>query len=302
MKDDTVLARWLAGELNDTELRELEADPRYATLLRIRGNFEQVERPAFDGGPMLQTILGAEKAAPPKVVPLYRRYRLQAGAAAIVVLLGLGFFLYQPETMVAANGETFAFVLPDQSEVRLNSGSQAVYRDFNWDANREVELEGEAYFKVAKGKAFTVATPLGSVTVLGTQFNVKARGNRFDVSCYEGRVLVKYNGQETVLTAGQSVTVQDSQTAGITPEEAAAPQWTEGELAFSNEQLPGVIAEIERRYDVTIEADFDSAQPFSGAMPGNDLDATLKALSLAYHLKVSKNGNTIILKPVNAAE
>ena len=77
---------------------------------------------------------------------------------------------------------------------KLNIGKSYVknttlkYASNKWDKKRRVRLEGEAFFKVAKGSTFTVDTKTGSVKVLGTQFNVKNRIGFFEVVCYEGLV------------------------------------------------------------------------------------------------------------------
>ena len=94
--------------------------------------------------------------------------------------------------------------LPDSSQVILNAESKISFNKKTWDENRNVTLEGEAFFKVAKGKRFTVATESGIITVLGTQFNVENRKNFFEVTCYEGLVSVTYNNKETKLAAGTS--------------------------------------------------------------------------------------------------
>ena len=116
---------------------------------------------------------------------------------------------FVPQTQTANFGEKTTFSLPDNSEVVLNSGSEINYKKWNWDNNRRLELKGEAYFRVSKGRRFEVQTSLGKVSVLGTQFNVKARKNRFDVVCYEGRVKVNYANTQIILTHGQSVTFEN---------------------------------------------------------------------------------------------
>src|SRR5688572_21962390 len=121
MEDETLLARWLAGELNDTELKELESSPKYATLVRIRENFGSIQRPEFKNQDMLEDILRQEKNNIPKVIPLYRNYKVMAIAASVILLLGMAFFFMSPENKVAGYGETLAFALPDQSEVILNA-------------------------------------------------------------------------------------------------------------------------------------------------------------------------------------
>lgn len=298
MNKDTQLARWLAGELTEKELEELQNSPRYATLLQIKDNFEKIESPQFNSESVLDEIFQQEKVQP-KVVPLYRKYWLQA-AAAIIILFGLGFVYTLPEKFSTANGETYAFVLPDDSEVLLNAGSTASFRNWNWDSNREVNLNGEAWFKVAKGKAFTVKTPQGTVTVLGTQFNVRVRGSRFDVVCFEGRVEVQHNDTKIVLSKGESITFNTGVQNTHTKSDVKEPGWIHGELVFSDEKLSGIIEELEREYNVDIETKHNSEQLFSGALPGNDLDAALKVISLNFHLNVEKKAGTIILTPVYA--
>jgi transmembrane sensor len=302
MKDETHVAQWLAGELSDTELTGIVGSKRFATLLRIRETFDHIQTPQLRDEHMLDTIFGYEKMTAPKVMPLYRSRWMQAVAALIVILFGLGVYFTSVEEVSAAYGQTYALTLPDQSQVMLNSGSQAAYKDFNWDSNRIIKLDGEAYFKVAKGKRFDVETPLGKVSVLGTQFNVKARGNRLDVTCYEGRVLVQYKAKQVVVNANQYITVESDATSGVQPVDVKEPQWMHDELFFNKEKFSSVIEEIERHYNVTIKTDYKTSQPLSGPIPGNNLDQALHALSVTFHLKVTRDGSIIILSPVHAAQ
>jgi len=297
MKDDTLLARWLEGELTPEEQAALEQDPRYASFLRIKSTFGQIERPGFEGTAMLEGVLAKEKT--PKVIPLYRRGWFQTVAASIVLLMGLALLFTRPETKEAAYGQTLAFTLPDASEVVLNAGSEAGYSDWNWENNRTIELEGEAYFKVARGKKFTVKTVHGNVIVLGTQFNVKARDGRLDVVCYEGRVQVEYNGWKTVLAPQQSVTIE----GGKAVNEAVVsvkPKWTEGEMEFSRGKLAAVLAEMERKYNVEIDTGVKAEKTFSGTLPANNIDAALNIICRLYKLEAHKHDKKIILKPVGS--
>ena len=297
MKDDTLLARWLEGSLTEEELRELENSPEYPTLLRMKQNFELLQSPRTDEQRILRHVLSQQKSKPVKTIPLYRKMWFSA-AAAILVLVGLSVYFTLPKQFSTSNGQTYTFVLPDASQVKLNAGSQASYSDWNWDNNRQIDLNGEAYFKVAKGKKFTVQTDLGNVTVLGTQFNVKSRGNRFDVVCYEGKVLVQNANHKIVLTPGQKITFNNGNTPAIQPNKSNSPEWLQHELSFDNETLAAVLLEMERRYDVTIETRIQSQQLFSGSVPGNDLDAALKIIGSTYHLTIERSEKTIVLKPV----
>lgn len=300
MKDDTLLARWLAGELDNDELEKVRRLPNYASLVKIREQFEQVQRPGFESESMLQEILAQEKNTP-KATRSHRTYWLSGIAAAIVILLGFGISFFMPEKYTAPNTETVSFTLPDESKVILNAGSHSSYHDRNWEDNRIIELEGEAYFDVAKGKTFTVRTSLGEVTVLGTRFNVKARENRLDVTCFEGRVRVDYNGKTSILTPQRELSVLNGRpirlVSGVTGGE---PGWMHGTLVFSKEKLSAVLEELERKYDITIKTDFKSSETFSGTLPGDDLDTALEIVSSLYKLKAGKQGNTITLKPMDA--
>lgn len=294
--DDTFLARWLDGSLDEAELKQLESSPEYPTLLRMKQNFAQLQSPRTADERILAHIIAHEKIAPVKVIPFYRKTWI-AAAAMIVVLLGLGFYFVQPTAHAAANGETYAFSLPDQSQVLLNAGSEASFRSWNWSSNRAVSLQGEAYFKVAKGQKFTVETDLGSVTVLGTQFNVKARDNRFEVTCYEGKVRVVSAATEQVILSGQRIIFNGAAKA-VAATIAVAPEWTRHELLFENASFAAVLAELERQYDVTIDSELQTQQLFSGSVPGNDLDAALKIIAVTYHLDLRRSGNTISLNPL----
>ncbi len=300
MKDDTQLARWLAGAMSDKERQAFESSPDFDAYVRIKNNFDRLQKPHFDADTILENVLKHEKT-PVKTIPLYRRTWVQA-AAVLVFLLGLAVGFTLPESPKAANGKQFAFELPDHSEVILNAGSNASYRNWNWDSNRSLSLEGEAYFKVAKGSTFTVNTNLGDVQVVGTQFNVKARENRLDVVCYEGKVRVKFKQEEVLLTAGQSIAFGGNAASGKKAVKVTAPQWLQGELVFSQDNLGAIIAEVERHYDVEIALSGGSGQVFTGSLPGKDLDAVLQVISLTFHLKCVKTADAITLSPADAVQ
>lgn len=178
----------------------------------------------------------------PKVVRFSRKRWFAAVAAAILALLlvPLSAYLYTEE-VVALRGEHLAVVLPDGSQVELNADSRCSYKPYWWSLSRTVRMSGEAFFEVAKGKRFEVQTVNGTVTVLGTSFNVCCRGNRFDVVCLTGRVEVSAGGTSTILTPE------------VTPNHRVA-DWRQGKFYFADTPLQEVIGEIERQYNITVEA------------------------------------------------
>ena len=293
MEENYKLAKWLDGEMTDAELKEFQADPDFPLYEKIKLYSSQLETPKFDENKILNTVLETKKQTP-KVVTLKPNWFMRIAA---VLVIGFGLFFafntFTPTTELAENGKQTTFLLPDNSEVVLNSGSQIDYKKWNWDSNRKLELNGEAYFKVAKGKKFEVNTNLGKVSVLGTQFNVKARKDRFDVVCFEGKVKVNFNTQEVILTPGQMVSFEGNEKIVSKTISDAKPVWLSKELSFEKEKLTAVLEEIQRQYNVTIDAkNIKSDQLFTGKIPTNNIDIALKTITSIYHLKYSKSTNS----------
>lgn len=292
MKKNRLLAKWLSNDLSEDELAEFKASPDFEKYKKIKEYTEHLEVDNLDENAMLSNILKQEKTAV-KVIPLYKNWMFRA-ASIFVLALAVTFALkfLMPQTQTADFGAKTAFSLPDNSEVVLNSGSEIHYKKWNWDNNRRLELKGEAYFRVAKGRRFEVQTNLGKVSVLGTQFNVKARKNRFDVVCYEGRVKVNYADTQILLTHGQGVSFEKGKEIKIKID-ALRPEWMDNEICFYKERITTILDEVERQYNVSIELDAkDTTAVFTGKLPAKDLDVALQIIGTTYHLeakKVSKN-------------
>jgi len=302
MEENYKLAKWLAGEMTDEELAAFKAEPDFAIYDNIKKHSLSLETPVFED----QKVLAAVLASPKKEVKTISLTQSWFFRIAAILVIGLGLFLsyqnFSTATEFAENGIQNTFVLPDDSEVVLNSGSKIEYKKWNWDNHRTLELNGEAYFKVAKGKKFEVHTSLGKVTVLGTQFNVKQRDNRFDVTCYEGKVKVNYLDKEVLITKGMSVAFEDGKSIAIPQNTVQSPEWLNNEMVFYQEDLKSVVSELERRFNVTLELESnDNSQLFTGTIPVENIDVALQILSTSYHLKpVKVSKNKIILKTVDA--
>jgi transmembrane sensor len=295
MKKNDLLARWLNDDLSEKELAEFKASPDFEKYQKIKNYTAHLEIDDLDENTMLSNILQQKKITP-KVVPSYKKW-IYRSAAIFVLALGVTFIMknFVPETQTASFGERTTFMLPDNSEVVLNSGSEIKYKKWNWDNNRRLELEGEAYFRVSKGRRFEVQTNLGKVSVLGTQFNVKARKNRFDVVCYQGRVKVNYDNTQIILTHGQSVTFENRKQFNI-PVESSKPEWMNNQICFNKENIKSLLDELQRQYNITVELNAkDTTSLFTGKLPTNDLNVALQIISTTYHLQAKKvSGNKII--------
>lgn len=297
MEKNYNISKWLNDELTEAELAEFKANPDFEKYEKIKNFSAQLKVADLDEAKMLDNILSHKKETA-KVIPLHKNWMFRV-AAVLVLALGITFAVqnFSTETQYASNGERTSFLLPDNSEVVLNAGSEIEYKKWNWTRNRNLELQGEAYFKVAKGQKFEVKTSLGKVTVLGTQFDVKARKNRFDITCFEGRVKVNYKDKEIILTHGQSVTFENGNQINTKATEQK-PEWLENKMAFSKEKLPNIIDEIQRQYDVTISLKSGySNELFTGKIPTDNLDIALQIIATTYNLESKKiDANTIIFE------
>jgi ferric-dicitrate binding protein FerR (iron transport regulator) len=302
MEENYKLAKWLSGEMTSEELAAFQAEPDFVIYENIKKYSASLETPSFDEDKSLAAILASPKKEI-KTIPLTQNWFFRIAA---VLVIGLGLFLgfqnFSSSTVYAENGALNSFTLPDNSEVVLNSGSEIEYRKWNWSNNRALELNGEAYFKVAKGQKFEVNTSLGKVTVLGTQFNVKQRDNRFDVTCYEGKVKVTYGDTETIITKGMSVAFEDGKSIAMPEHLAQSPEWLNNEMVFYQEDLKSILSEFERHFNVTLTMKSnDNSQLFTGTIPSENLEIALEILSTIYHLKPTKvSKNEFILESLDA--
>lgn len=227
--------------------------------------------------------------------PLWSAQNLIMAAAAIAILLiGFFFFVQQPQKVHTAYGQQQQHILPDGSLVYLNADSRITYHEGNWPKDRALELSGEAFFEVAKGSAFVVQTDFGTVRVLGTSFNVRAR-HVLDVSCFTGLVeVLPINHEPVKLEPGHRVYQEERSDALI--RETFIPDdlryWRRGELTFSATRLEEVFEELERSFDIRIGLPASAnIRRFTGSVKLNDVEAALEDVCLPMQLRFEKQEN-----------
>ncbi|WP_269223704.1 FecR domain-containing protein [Flavobacterium sp. IMCC34518] len=297
MKKNYLLSKWLNNDLTASELADFKTDPDFENYEKIKKYSAELKVADFDEDAVLKNIISHKKTEP-KVIPLYKNWMFKV---ASIVLIALSITIvvqnFRTQSQLALNGKRTTFSLPDDSEVVLNAGSEIEFRKWNWSHNRKLELQGEAYFKVAKGKKFEVVTHLGKVTVLGTQFNVKARNNRFDITCYEGRVKINYKNLETIITPGKRVTFENGKQINSTLN-TTKPEWLENQVSFEHENLRNILEEVQRQYNITIIVkDKLPNELFTGKLPTDNLDVAIKIIATTYHLEPNRiTANKIILE------
>ncbi len=224
-----------------------------------------------------------------KTIVLWR-YVGVAAAVSVLITFWLLFFNKAPEQIMLATevGESIDQELPDGSTVSLNASSSISYSE-DWD--RVISLEGEAFFEVMKGEKFEVITPLGTVEVLGTSFNVFARNNDFEVSCKTGEVWVTIQEKQVVeeLTPGEMISLKADTIIRMDRLPDLMGKWQSGEFYFNNQPLDHVIEELKRQFNVEIEYEA-SELLFSGYFINENVETALDMVCLPLGLQYQKTG------------
>jgi len=241
---------------------------------------------------------------------LYRNL-LKVAAVLITGLIISTFFLYTKpekqfnlatiETVTTPYGARTNFKLPDGSEVWMNSGSTISFPK-QYSAIRNVELTGQAYFKVLKdGKPFIVKTRLGSIEVMGTSFDVKAYTDEtFETTLVEGSVKVNNNinqletlkpGQQSAITLANEFSVNEVNTELST-------SWREGRLMFVNEPFANVAKALERWYNVKIELQGEKLKKlgYTGTIEMETFGEVLELINTTTPIKYKFEKNSRVLK------
>ncbi|SFD49476.1 FecR family protein [Flavobacterium phragmitis] len=207
-------------------------------------------------------------------------------------------------TLSTPTGGQYNIILADGTKVYLNAVSSIKYpTQFNGD-KRVVELEGEAYFEVAKNKnkPFIVKSDNQSIEVLGTHFNVHSYNNESVVktTLLEGSVAVTYKNQKTILKPGQQSDVSESfskiKVREVDTEEAVA--WKNGRFKFDNADLKTVMKQLERWYGIKVEyhGDVSDVRFSGGTFRNKNLSEVLKVLEFS-NIKFKVEGKTVIVYP-----
>ncbi len=289
---ESFVHKYLRGESNREELEkalDLFSDPYHnldlrPVLFRCWEKDEETEQNRLPNLKNQDNILdkihhriniesGRKKENPAKKVAM----NLLKAAAVLVLGLFIGILVQSMQkaepvfyTAIAPKGSISQMILPDNTLVYLNAGSELKYTEENPKnffqgkvGNRKVYLTGEAWFDVSKNeeKPFVVHTPFYNVEVLGTQFNVKAYSN-------DDEVVTTVEGGTVKVVSSENLTIQEAQTLqageqlvytknkGINISEVNTRMftaWKDNKLIFINMNLKDLFVLLERKYGVDIE-------------------------------------------------
>jgi len=295
-EEESFLAKWLDGTISDLTLKELVSEQDFIDYKKIKNGLvllDELNRPVASSFNAINDSISKKRNI--KNTQASFKWGLSIAASILVVLGSYFAFSFEEITHETSYAEQKTISLPDGSEVVLNAKSAINFTKKNWPNNRIIQLKGEAFFKVKKGSTFSVQTPNGLVKVLGTQFNIKDTDTFFEVVCYEGKVSVTNNKNEHVLTTGNAIRKIDGKNSEKYDKEDSLPSWLNGESSFLSVPLKYVILELEKQYNIQIDARrIDDSIIFTGSFSNKDLKLALVSVFKTMDIKYSKEKNGIL--------
>lgn len=250
----------------------------------------------------LKSRIARDKVSTPTKVFSLRTW-LSRAAAVVILLLGSTiayqtFFNSQPsiETIQTADALINAYKLPDGSEIWLNKNSELQFPAVFDSEQRIVNLEGEAFFKIAKDakRPFIIQVGEATVEVLGTTFNLRAyeAENATILKVVEGQVVFKATntGEEVKLKADEKIEFQkDKQVISREVKENwQDTAWMPKKLDFDNTPISEILSYLETNFDVAVELVNPKLGncPLLATLVDNNPDAIIKSIKRTFPVEL----------------
>jgi transmembrane sensor len=251
----------------------------------------------------------------PEPKPWFWRGGFLAGAAAcacaiVVALVVAPRWLNQSVEPVGTRYATVAgqlqtVPLTDGSSIVLDTDSEVAVR-YSQHVRRVDLLRGQAQFKVHGNHAwpFVVHAQDGTVTAVGTWFQVRISKDATNVTLIEGKLAIatealEGTSQQASLVSGESLAFdQTGHISAIQPADVqAAEGWPEGRLFVHGWHLSDVVAEINRYNTIKLEIGDPSLQDLrvSGTFRANDIDTVLLLLQRGWSIQAKHIDDTHIV-------
>ncbi len=220
--------------------------------------------------------------------------------------------------IVTPLGSKSKVVLPDSSIVWLNAGSKLRYSNLFNQQNRNLSLEGEGYFKVAKNKKipFRVNASDFIVEAVGTEFNVRAykEDDAIVTSLVEGKVKLEHASAKIAdniyLNPNHKATFYKDNTNRnkkprliIRPNVDLSPNiaWKNNQLILNKENLKDLSVDLERMYDCKIHFNSEDVKSFmfSGTITDMSLNEILDVIKMSTPVNYEVKGKNVYIKRDN---
>lgn len=247
----------------------------------------------------------SQPAAKSRFMPIMRY-----AAAVVLLLLGFAWFQSQPtetgqtSTHVTNYQEKLNFLLADGTEVNLASHSSMRSAIID-GSQREVWLEGEAFFHVTKrpdqeNPEFVVHVGGLDVVVLGTQFNVLQRNESVIIALKEGSVRLMGKGNKELLMAPGEVVhfdLTDHTFEKGSRDDAYYYAWLEDKIILDETTLRELSVVIQDKFGVSVQIKEEALRnrKLSGVVPDKDLQVIINAIKSTLDVNVDYENKDIVI-------
>jgi ferric-dicitrate binding protein FerR (iron transport regulator) len=297
MDKDTILARWMAGEITDAEFKTMVSDDDFRSFVKLRKAINLYEATQTDLPDNLLENIKAKTKRPKKIFKLWQT----AVAVAAVVLLFFTVNKYlTPSTFAVetAYGEHQKLTLPDGTMVWLEANSKLSYDKDNWQQNKQVNLSGSAYFELNNNNRLSVVTPSGKLSAQAGKFEVTSISDLFKVVNFDSQIQAQTIEKNFEIAARQSL-VKYKKSVFTNQIPYTQPDIIAKEIRLNQIPLTYVLQELTNLYGVTFEnKGVDTEKLFTGTLPTDNLKLSMAILVKTMQIKYSrKDSHTLILKP-----
>ena len=296
-KDDIALSQWLSGDLTAEQLKSLNDQYDLEALRTVLDRQETLDLETVDSANLWDSV--EQKISRTK--PFYRRKWFLALLVCGAIIAAI--FLYgivgssQIKTQETQNTER---LFADGTKVILSPSSSLKFTEKNWSDERRLKLKGQAFFAVEKGTEFIVETDKGSVTVLGTEFEIWESGETWKVLCMEGKVKVSNSeGTESIdLTVGDQVFINNNVFSKASKHESIGASFLTDQQQYQGISADALMKEVERFYGLKVkQRGIEGPGMFSGVLILNDLEKALDYIARSMNWNYEMEKESISFSP-----
>lgn len=312
---EILISKFLAGEATPEEAIQLEdwkkqdsknleqfqqSQKLFALLNNQSPNFQINKNKAWEN---VQSITKQE----PKIIPIFRNYKLLIGLAASLLIILSTYFLLRNQSnndensyiSVQATNEVKHIALNENSQIDLAPGAAIIYDTHFGKTNRNVKLKGSAYFTVKHNEAMPFIVDLGKVYVkdLGTKFEIKlsADSDSIHIKVDEGIVLLFDSASNAIqITASERALYIKSTKQVINPQQLNG---NADILNFDKTPLSMVIAQLEEKFTVKVKLENPKLNNcvISAKFKDEDLATILTIITETLGLTYQKQNNEFVI-------
>ncbi len=324
----------LKNEISDKERVDLDAwiqaDPEHEAIAQnlenewhLSGNYEpNIHLDLEEEFSFLEDRINTYESTKESIEPEVKTISLpnknknksrMAWAASIALFIVAGFWIYNSSMpkenwtqYATSSGEKKKIELIDGTIIWLNENSSLQYPDKFLGNERNVKLDGEAFFDVMRktSQPFSIESPSMKTTVLGTSFNLKDYDTEeiASVAVVSGKVKfeeLKNEASHIILSKSEKGSFLKSSNMLVKQKQnnINSNSWQTGELNFKNTPFTQAVQEIENHFDIEINSDESLNDcKFNSVLKNPKIENILNNISEVYGTQVKKQGDIYVLE------